>query len=119
MILNEVEIESIEEIEYDEDIYLMEVENNHNYFIDGVLSKNCQNLSRDELRTVLSRMGDNTKVVCAGDVRQIDNHQLNQDNNGLNWMVRLLKGADNYGHIVLSGNRSRGPIADLVRERGL
>ena len=84
-----------------------------------VLIDEVQNLSRDELRTVLSRMGENVKVICTGDVRQIDNIHLNQDNNGLNWMVRLFRGQDNYGHVVLGGNRSRGPIADLVRESGL
>jgi len=84
-----------------------------------VLIDEVQNLGRDELRTVLSRMGDNVKVICTGDVRQIDNIHLNQDNNGLNWMVRLFKGQQNYGHIVLGGNKSRGPIADLVRETGL
>ena len=84
-----------------------------------VLIDEVQNLSRDELRTVLSRMGENVKVICTGDVRQIDNMHLNQDNNGLNWMVRLFKGQINYGHIVLGGNKSRGPIADLVRETGL
>ena len=84
-----------------------------------VLIDEVQNLSRDELRTVLSRMGDNVKVICTGDVRQIDNIHLNQDNNGLNWMVRLFKGQSNYGHVVLGGNKSRGPIADLVRESGL
>lgn len=84
-----------------------------------VLIDEVQNLSREELRTVLSRMGDNVKVICTGDVRQIDNIHLNQDNNGLNWMVRLFKGQNNYGHVVLGGNKSRGPIADLVRESGL
>ena len=84
-----------------------------------VLIDEVQNLSRDELRTVLSRMGENVKVICTGDVRQIDNMHLNQDNNGLNWLVRLLKGQDNYGHVVLGGNKSRGPIADLIRESGL
>lgn len=84
-----------------------------------VLIDEVQNLGRDELRTVLSRMGENVKVICTGDVRQIDNIHLNQDNNGLNWMVRLFKGQSNYGHIVLGGNKSRGPIADLVRETGM
>lgn len=84
-----------------------------------VLIDEVQNLSRDELRTALSRMGENVKCICVGDVRQIDNIHLNQDNNGLNWMVRLFKGSDNYGHVVLKGNKSRGPIADLVRESGL
>lgn len=84
-----------------------------------VLIDEVQNLGRDELRTVLSRMGENVKVICTGDVRQIDNIHLNQDNNGLNWMVRLFKGQKNYGHVVLGGNRSRGPIADLVRDSQL
>jgi len=84
-----------------------------------VLIDEVQNLSRDELRTVLSRMGENVKVICTGDVRQIDNTHLNQDNNGLNWLVKLLKGQDNYGHVVLGGSKSRGPIADLIRETGL
>ncbi|HSH50176.1 MAG TPA: PhoH family protein [Bacteroidales bacterium] len=84
-----------------------------------VLIDECQNLSRDELRTVLSRMGENTKVIAVGDVRQIDNLHLNSDNNGLNWIVKLFRGAHNYGHVVLKGNKSRGPIADLVREVGL
>lgn len=84
-----------------------------------VLIDEVQNLGRDELRTVLSRMGENVKVICTGDVRQIDNIHLNQDNNGLNWMVRLFKDQSNYGHIVLGGNKSRGPIADLVRETGM
>jgi PhoH-like ATPase len=84
-----------------------------------VLIDEVQNLGRDELRTVLSRMGENVKVICTGDVRQIDNMHLNQENNGLNWMVRLFKGQANYGHVVLGGNKSRGPIADLVRETGL
>jgi PhoH-like ATPase len=84
-----------------------------------VLIDEVQNLGRDELRTILSRMGENVKVICTGDVRQIDNIHLNQDNNGLNWMVRLFRGQNNYGHVVLGGNKSRGPIADLVRESGL
>jgi PhoH-like ATPase len=84
-----------------------------------VLIDEVQNLGREELRTILSRMGENVKVICTGDVRQIDNIHLNQENNGLNWMVRLFRGQPNYGHVVLAGNRSRGPIADLVREAGL
>lgn len=84
-----------------------------------VLIDEFQNISKNEARTLLSRMGENVKCICTGDVKQIDNTHLDQDNNGLNHVVKLFTGADNYGHIVLSGNRSRGPIADLVREKGL
>jgi len=50
-----------------------------------------------------------------GDTRQVDNPYLSEANNGLNWIVRKLKGQPNYAHIVLKGDRSRGPITDLVQ----
>ena len=50
---------------------------------------------------------------------QIDSPYLNATNNGLNWIVKKFKGAPNYGHIILKGNRSRGPICDLVLKSGL
>lgn len=84
-----------------------------------VIIDEIQNLSRSETRTVLSRMGENVKCICLGDVRQVDNIHLNPENNGLNWIVKKFKGESNYGHVVLSGKTSRGPIADLVRKTGL
>lgn len=80
-----------------------------------IIVDEIQNLSRTEVRTVLSRMGENVKCFCLGDVHQIDNIHLNAENNGLNWMVKKFKGHKNYGHMVLKGTKSRGPIADMVR----
>ena len=114
-----VKIEEIEEIENNEDVYLMEVEENHNYFIDGVLSKNCQNTSRVEVRSLLSRCCNNVKVTVLGSSNQIDNFYLNKWNNGLNWIVKSFMGSPNYAHLVLKGNKSRGPITDLVIKSGL
>ena len=91
--LKEVGIEEIEGIEeHNNCVYTLEVENNHNYFINsGILSKNSivvidelQNLSRQETRTILSRMGENTRCFCTGDVTQVDVPHLNHQNNGLN-----------------------------------
>jgi len=84
-----------------------------------VVVDEIQNITRAELRTVLSRMGRNVKCICTGDVGQIDNKFCNKDNNGLNWMIKKFKGEKDYAHIVLGGNHSRGPIADLVIKKGL
>ena len=79
-----------------------------------VIVDEMQNLSRAETRALLTRMGENVKCICLGDTRQVDNPYLNEANNGLNWVVRKLKGYRNYGHVVLKGDRSRGPITDIV-----
>jgi PhoH-like ATPase len=79
-----------------------------------VIIDEMQNLSRNETRALLTRMGENVKCMCLGDTRQVDNPYLNESNNGLNWVVKKFKGLPNYGHIVLKGERSRGPITDMV-----
>lgn len=84
-----------------------------------VIVDETQNLSRMEIRALLTRMGENVKCYCLGDTRQVDNPYLNESNNGLNWIVRCLKGAENYGHLVLRGAKSRGPICDAVLHSGL
>lgn len=84
-----------------------------------VIIDETQNLSRVEARSLLTRMGHGTKCVCLGDVEQIDNHYLNKFNNGLNWIVKTCVGEPAYGHIVLKGERSRGPICDMALRNGL
>ena len=84
-----------------------------------VIIDECQNLTRMETRTILSRMGENIKTFCIGDTSQVDHPYLNNDNNGLNWIVKLFKNNSNYGHITLKGDKSRGPICDLVLKTGL
>lgn len=84
-----------------------------------VIIDEIQNMSRNDVRTVLTRMGENVKCVALGDTNQVDHPYLNQQNNGLNWIVRLFKGQEKYGHIVLEGNKSRGPITDMTLDVGL
>ena len=79
-----------------------------------VIVDEMQNLSRGETRALLTRMGEGVKCICLGDTRQVDHPYLNESNNGLNWTVRKLKGYKNYAHMVLKGDRSRGPITDIV-----
>ena len=84
-----------------------------------VIIDEMQNLSRTESRALLSRMGEGTKCFCLGDIRQVDNPYLTTENNGLNWMVKKFRGNDIYAHIVLKGDKSRGPITDMVIRSGL
>ena len=64
----------IEKIEQNkqEEVYNIEVEDNHNYFVNGILTHNCQNLSTDLFKTIISRLGDNSKMIFLGDIEQID-----------------------------------------------
>lgn len=84
-----------------------------------VIVDETQNLSRSEARALLTRMGENVRCFCLGDTSQVDNPYLNESNNALNWIVRMLRGQRNYGHLVLKGARSRGPICDVVLKTGL
>ena len=84
-----------------------------------VIVDEMQNMSRAECRALLSRLGEGVKCICLGDIHQVDNPYLNQENNGLNWIVKKFKGSTIYSHIVLKGDKSRGPITDLVINSGL
>lgn len=84
-----------------------------------VIIDEIQNLKRSEVRTVLSRMGENVRCFLTGDPSQVDNKYLNESNNGLNWVVKKFKGYKEYAHITLKGPKSRGPISDLVIKSNL
>ncbi|NDV27800.1 PhoH family protein [Desulfovibrio sp. JC010] len=95
-------------------------------YIRGMNLENCvviidemQNMSRSEVRSLLTRMGEGVKCICLGDTRQVDNPYLNESNNGLNWVVKKLRNNKEYAHMVLKGERSRGPITDMVLKTGL
>lgn len=84
-----------------------------------VIVEEIQNLSRADARSLLSRMGNNVKCVCTGDIGQIDNPYLDKNNNAMNWIVKLFKGESNYAHITLKGKQTRGPICQLVINKDL
>jgi PhoH-like ATPase len=84
-----------------------------------VIIDEMQNMSRAECRAILSRMGEGVKCICLGDIHQVDNPYLTTANNGLNWIVNKFKGNRIYAHMMLKGDKSRGPITDLVIKSGL
>ena len=67
-----------------------------------------QNMTQHEIKTVLTRVGEGTKIVLTGDIEQIDNMYIDATNNGLSYVVERLKEEDITGHITLSkGERSK------------
>ena len=68
----------------------------------------AQNLTQHEIKTVLTRVGEGTKVILTGDIEQIDNVYIDATNNGLSYVVEKLKEEDLSGHVtLLKGERSK------------
>ena len=73
-----------------------------------IIIDEAQNLSRHEVKTILTRAGEGTKIVLTGDVEQIDNIYINETSTGLVHAVERLKKFDIAGHVTLKkGERSK------------
>tara|TARA_R100001510_G_C7647312_1_gene204664 strand:- start:277 stop:1593 length:1317 start_codon:yes stop_codon:yes gene_type:complete len=67
-----------------------------------------QNMTQHEIKTVLTRVGEGTKIVLTGDIEQIDNVYIDATNNGLSYVVERLKEENITGHVtLLKGERSK------------
>tara|TARA_R110000824_G_scaffold46692_2_gene133792 strand:+ start:5617 stop:6960 length:1344 start_codon:yes stop_codon:yes gene_type:complete len=67
----------------------------------------AQNLNAHEIKTIITRVGENTKIVLTGDIEQIDNIYVNETNNGLVHAVEKLKSFSISGHVTFKkGERS-------------
>jgi len=75
----------------------------------------AQNLTPHEVKTVISRAGENTKIIFTGDIYQIDTPYLDTQSNGLSYLIDKLKNQNLYSHITLEkGERSE--LANLANE---
>jgi PhoH-like ATPase len=73
-----------------------------------ILIDECQNLSKEEVKTILTRAGENTKIILTGDIEQIDNSLLDATSNGLTHVIEKFKDSDLAGHITFTqGERSK------------
>jgi PhoH-like ATPase len=73
----------------------------------------AQNLTPHEVKTIVTRVGQGTKIVLTGDPYQIDNPYVDAESNGLTWLVERFKGQTLAGHVTLSrGERSE--LAELA-----
>ena len=75
----------------------------------------AQNLSPHEIKTIVSRAGEGSKVVLTGDPYQIDSPYLDANSNGLSFLVETFKGQDIYGHVTLN-HSERSRLAELAAE---
>ncbi|HGJ65219.1 TPA: PhoH family protein [bacterium] len=78
-----------------------------------IIIDEAQNLTPHEIKTIVSRAGENTKVVLTGDPYQIDNMYLDSNSNGLSYLVEHFKGQKLYGHVTLS-KTERSELAELA-----
>ena len=73
-----------------------------------IIIDEAQNMNRHEIKTVLTRVGEGTKIVLTGDIEQIDNIYIDSTNNGLSYLVEKFKDQEIAGHItLLKGERSK------------
>ncbi len=75
----------------------------------------AQNLTPHEIKTIISRAGENTKIVFTGDIYQIDTPYLDSQSNGLSYLIDRVKDHPMFAHITLEkGERSE--LANLANE---
>jgi PhoH-like ATPase len=75
----------------------------------------AQNLTPHEVKTIITRAGAGTKLVFTGDIYQIDHPYLNQESNGLTYLIGKMHGQGLYAHInLVKGERSE--LAELASD---
>ena len=84
----------------------------HNQFL---IIDEAQNLSALEIKTIITRAGDNTKIILTGDVEQIDSPHLDTHNNGLSLVIDRFKSFGIAAHIHLE-KCERSELAELAAE---
>ncbi len=73
----------------------------------------AQNLTPHEIKTIITRAGEGTKIVLTGDPYQIDNPYVDSSSNGLTYTVEKIKGQDIAAHVTLTKGE-RSPLAELA-----
>lgn len=80
-----------------------------------VIIDEAQNLTPKQMKTLVTRAGPGTKIICMGNIAQIDTPYLTEGSSGLTYAVDKFKGWQHSGHITLArGERSR--LADFASE---
>jgi PhoH-like ATPase len=80
-----------------------------------IILDEAQNLTPKQMKTLITRAGPGTKIVCLGNIGQIDTPYLTETSSGLTYVVDRFKGWSHGGHVTLMrGERSR--LADFASE---
>lgn len=81
-----------------------------------IIIDEAQNLTPHEVKTIVTRAGENTKIIFTGDVKQIDTPYLDEQSNGLSFMIDRLKGEELFANIkLIKGERS--DLANLANNK--
>jgi PhoH-like ATPase len=80
-----------------------------------IIIDEAQNLTPHEVKTVISRAGEGTKVILTGDATQIDNPYLDKDSNGLTYTVGRFGDQQIYGHVFLD-KTERSELAAIATQ---
>ena len=75
----------------------------------------AQNLTPHEVKTIITRAGENTKMIFTGDVNQIDTPYLDEQSNGLSYLIDRVKGNKLFAHITLEKGE-RSDLANVANE---
>jgi PhoH-like ATPase len=78
-----------------------------------IIVDEAQNLTPHEVKTIITRVGDGTKIILTGDPYQIDNPYVDATNNGLIHVAYRFKAERLAGHITLTKGE-RSPLAELA-----
>jgi len=119
-------VDSILYLGYDH-VFNLEVEDNHNFIVcsksggkhkteSGIIVHNCQNLGKLELKTIISRAGENTKIILTGDIQQIDNPYIDSLSNGLSMVIAAFRGSSIATSLVLE-RCVRSELAEEAADR--
>lgn len=73
-----------------------------------IIVDEVQNLSKKDVKTILTRIGEGSKIILLGDLKQIDNKKLDEVNNGLAYIIKKFIGQKEFGYVHLDkGVRSK------------
>ena len=75
----------------------------------------AQNLTPHEIKTIITRAGEGTKIIFTGDIHQIDHPYLDSLSNGLSYLINRMMGQPIFAHVTLEKGE-RSALADLASE---
>ena len=98
-------------------VYNMDVDGNNNYYVNNILTHNCQNITLDNARTLLTRIGSNSKIILLGDKNQID--LKFKSDSSLDNLLNIFSGIENIGVISMSDEdvNIRNPLINVIEAK--
>ena len=81
-----------------------------------IIVDEVQNMTPQQIKVIVSRAGDNCKIIALGDITQIDNRRLNKENNGLSYLINSIRENDEFIKHVKLPDCERSRLAKWAGE---